>query len=317
LPITAKTYLQLVNDAIDEAGVELEALTSSTFTTSTNPMHLAFKKYVRRAWQKFQLMRPWDFMSDQASVGIRPTVRFKQDSGDTTALENGDSIAGVTSDASIQISGPPTVLDSGTAFSTNDADFIAEFDASENLSPFFQTGEQVGLVDLGTGQTFGTAVVLSLSYVDLTSYGNLIDHSSFLLQEYDSVERPGQSQLSFISFEEYENLAEDGFSGKPKYITKDREGIYRLYPAASEQYLLTFAYTREPQELTLHSDTLTGIPSEYQDAVIWLAVMNYADQDNKSRRYMTAKKEFGTLFNMMCQRHAPAPSFGASRYNGR
>jgi hypothetical protein len=76
---TTKTYVQLVNEAIDEAGDELASFASdgSDFTTNANPMMQRFKRWVNQAWVDIQQESPdWEWMSEQAVVNITPGLMF-------------------------------------------------------------------------------------------------------------------------------------------------------------------------------------------------------------------------------------------------
>jgi len=76
---TTTTYLQLVNNAIDEAGEDLAsfAVDGSDFTTATDPMMNRFKKWVARAWRTIQQeCYDWEWMQSQAVVTINPGIMF-------------------------------------------------------------------------------------------------------------------------------------------------------------------------------------------------------------------------------------------------
>lgn len=57
----ASTYLELVNKAIVESGVDLDQLTAGTFASPPDPYHVKFKNWVNDAWKEIQLERPWMF----------------------------------------------------------------------------------------------------------------------------------------------------------------------------------------------------------------------------------------------------------------
>jgi hypothetical protein len=76
---TTKKYVQLVNEAIDEAGDELASFASdgSDFVTNANPMMQRFKRWVNQAWVDIQQENvDWEWMSEQAVVNITPGLMF-------------------------------------------------------------------------------------------------------------------------------------------------------------------------------------------------------------------------------------------------
>lgn len=73
------TYLQLVNDTIEEAGDDLAsfAVDGSDFLTNPNAMMTRFRKWVRKAWRDIQQESlDWEWMSEQGIVTIVPGIMF-------------------------------------------------------------------------------------------------------------------------------------------------------------------------------------------------------------------------------------------------
>lgn len=76
---TTKTYLQLVNEAIDEAGAELASFADdgSDFNTVSDAMMNRFKKWVKKAWKTIQQEQfDWEWMQSQAVVNLSPGIMF-------------------------------------------------------------------------------------------------------------------------------------------------------------------------------------------------------------------------------------------------
>lgn len=76
----AKTYLQIVNDAILESGTDLDQFLpdgSDFNATGHDSLMYKFKTWVARAWQTVQQdAYDWQFMSEQAVVNINPGIMF-------------------------------------------------------------------------------------------------------------------------------------------------------------------------------------------------------------------------------------------------
>lgn len=76
---STKTYLQIVNDAIDEAGAELASFAAdgSDWDTNTDPMMNRFKKWANKAWRDLQVeANDWHWLDETAVVNINPGIMF-------------------------------------------------------------------------------------------------------------------------------------------------------------------------------------------------------------------------------------------------
>lgn len=88
---STKTYLQFVNEAIDEAGAELAlfAEDGSDWNTQSDPMMNRFKKWVKRAWKEIQQeANDWDWLEETAVVNITPGIMFYSPTPITMAPED-------------------------------------------------------------------------------------------------------------------------------------------------------------------------------------------------------------------------------------
>lgn len=73
------TYLQIVNAAIQEAGVDLASFASdgSDFLTNPTAMMQRFRVWVSRAWKDIQQQcYDWDFMQEQGVCNLDPGIMF-------------------------------------------------------------------------------------------------------------------------------------------------------------------------------------------------------------------------------------------------
>lgn len=91
----------------------------------------------------------------------------------------------------------------------------------------------------------------------------------------------------FIPWEEwrggrYERGAAASAAGLPNYFSIQPDGALRLYPTPDAPVDLTLAYTRTVHELVADGDTPI-FESKYQNAIIWRALMAYADSREKTQ----------------------------------
>ena len=107
----ARTYLQLVNDAISEAKVSLDPLTSGNFASPPNhEMYSKFKTWVNRAYQYIVTDNDqWQFRKERAVVTIYPRLQLRLSGA--TPLSPGDVIECDTSGVTFEILDIHTVED--------------------------------------------------------------------------------------------------------------------------------------------------------------------------------------------------------------
>jgi hypothetical protein len=108
MKLTSKTYLEIVNDAIDESGEDLTLFSSdgSDFISNTDAMMNRFKKWVAQAWRDLQQeSMDWEWMSEQAIVNITPGIMFYSSSPITWAPDYVNPVTIIDVDGTNIISG--------------------------------------------------------------------------------------------------------------------------------------------------------------------------------------------------------------------
>lgn len=106
--LSTKTYLQFVNDVIDEAGTDLAtfATDGSDWLTQSDAMMNRFKKWVNRAWREIQQeANDWHWLDETAVITINPGIMFYSDTPITSATANINPLAIVDIDNSVYVSG--------------------------------------------------------------------------------------------------------------------------------------------------------------------------------------------------------------------
>lgn len=411
------TYLQLTNDAIRESGVDLDSLTSGTFTTTTNKLQLKFIAWVAQAYKEIQLSsNSWQWKNKQGTTIIEPRIYVER----FTSLSNegvvGATITGSTSGATAVITsytalslsqtwsgGTPftgylhlkdyngqlqfnELLDIGTVgeiscvqitnrgsaytsapavtFSTGTATATATI-GTDPQDVNYGKVTSVTITDPGSGYTVppvvgfvggggaGADATAGVGTADFARFvrwgrynmqgdtdvfpGDILepDMGSFYIQnsagytegsasfpsgtapipEFDTAGED-LSKLSYLKWEEYLRYVEsgDGNYGRPVAVTTAPDGTIDFYPKPDKAYVIHYTYTSEPQILSLYSDTPTNMPSEYQDAIFWRAVMHYADYDDKPRIYRNASKRYNFYMNRMSTNMSPPVTWYSGPY---
>ena len=103
--------------------------------------------------------------------------------------------------------------------------------------------------------------------------------------------------LLFVPWNEFQRSVEgsQNYPAIPRYISEDSQGRWRLWPYPKERVTVTFDYVRTPQELVTYNDIPQHLPEEYEDMIVWKALIYYgefAEQPSVARR---ALKEYMNL----------------------
>lgn len=309
---TAKNYLTLVNDAVRESGAELDSLSSSTFSSPTNKDHIRFKEWIKQAWLEEQIERKLNYATtSRASIEIRPRVAVEQDASGTATVVSGDQITGSITD-SVGLVYYVELISGAWASGTAKAQL--DFN-QDGLSINYQIYEPLEVNAPGDSSKIFTSDYPSWNFFSIaaanaansTAISNVlgIDNDSFYMKEFasagsdvdkliDSTDQGSVFKVHYIpwdTFVESFNVNTIDY-GTPRYISRMPNGRYTMFPVPAFGYILGFNYQNTPQELSSYSDTLTNMRTEYQDIVVWRAVMAYAEFDRKKEVYARAKRRY-------------------------
>lgn len=142
----ARTYLQLVNDAIIESGTDLDEISSGSFSSTTNSMQVKWKRWVKQAWLDIQTeRRNWHFMRKDGVYIVKPRISFYDGTAPTyaTAFDN-QAIADTNSNWAATVNGS-VVVESGALSAGTAAGYFSYKDADETY-PIIQPVKPTDLV---------------------------------------------------------------------------------------------------------------------------------------------------------------------------
>lgn len=324
------TYLELVNSAIIESGTELDELSSVNFATTTDPLAKRFKRWVGQALKEIELERnEWQYKVKQAQTTIYP--RF------------------LVADGSRQPALPAPPSDAGEA---PPADSVFEADDTGSSFTVVQTTTLSGQWGLGTAvalidylnlngavawndlwdetspnplnlNVFRTQWFGRYNLVSTVADINEINKSSFSIQSASGLSNTtlntgaaDANLLQFLPWDQF-NIAMENEQqfGRPYVITETPEGWFDFFPRPDAPYILTFNYVADPTVLSAYDDTVTDMPSLYQDMIVWRTVMYYADYDRKPDMFARAYRRYQYYKNRAEANLMPTVSFGFNRYN--
>lgn len=100
----------------------------------------------------------------------------------------------------------------------------------------------------------------------------------------------------------------------PAYISEDSQGRWRLWPAPKERVTITFDYIRSPQELTLYNDVPQHLDKEYEDLIMWRALMFYGQFAEQPSIILRAQKEYMNILYRFEKNKRPKFVFRPARF---
>ena len=134
-----------------------------------------------------------------------------------------------------------------------------------------------------------------------------IDNNSFHIIDHESDSPSTTRPLTFIPWhlfaQQYDNLTTP--PSTPIYITEDNTGRWRLYPHPDRPITLKFSYSRTPQTLTLWNDVPKGLPDDFVDLVMWLAVRMYGEFDEQPSVARRAERYYKDLLQRLQIKYRP------------
>lgn len=313
------TYLELVNSAIIESGIDLDELTAGNFASTTDPMAKRMKRWVNQALKEIELERnEWEYKTKQAQTVIYPRW-LVTDGNRSSAPPANSEFEGDDTDCTFTVVST-TLLDGAWASGTATA--LIDYLELSNTPAFNELFDEV------------TPTPANLNVFRLKWFGryNLdsveadiqqINKSSFSIQSAnglsDTTLNTGSADnqpLQFIPWDQF-NLAMENEAqfGRPYVITETPDGWYDFFPRPDSPYILTFNYQASPQTLVNDDDAVTDMPALYQDAIVWRAVMYYADYDRKPDLFARAERRYEYYKNRAERNLMPTPTFGFNRYD--
>lgn len=321
-----KTYLQLVNEALEESKVTLDPLTSLNFASPPRTqLYNLFKGWVNRAYKELLIKRnEWFYRKERAVVTIYPRLQIRMiglnvlNVGDVLVGQSSavrfeildiHSVEDVESDAVIEYTVSVEYIDAPT-----DADNLVLNEVLDIQSPTPEV--DVGRIK-GRGRYKMEELVASVYEVD---------EDSFTLQpavDFTADPSPTDStnliQLMFVGPDYYKRYYTEfsASSARPSAIIRMPDGNYDLYPRINTPYDIGFDYTQAPELMTTHDDVPDMLDSKYDDLLVWMAVAEYADWDERTKLFARAKKKIDKWSYLMDRDELPEVIVDIFRFDSR
>lgn len=328
--MAAKTYLELVNRAIDECKITLDPLTSANFD---NPPHSAMynrmKRWVVDAYEDLMTTRnEWFSRIERANVTLYPRIHL---TNCITAPMVGYVYRSRTSLVEFTVRGV-------WAHEDTDGDSVSEYtvdvEYADNacFNDLFLTED---LDVISPAPTTKAASVKGQGYYDFSAMVPQLEHVSETslrlypavpddvapFDEFDSglgaISKNG-SPVIYIAWDDfwskYNNVPYAYGSSAPYYMTRTSLGSYVFLPALDRKVTCTFEYTRVIKDMVLWDDTPEALPEKYHLYLVWRAARSFADFDGNGKLFSRTKKEEDKFMLWMERDESPDVTIGSNRF---
>ncbi len=307
-------YLDLVNRAIFESGIDLDQLESTNFANPPRTvMYTRFKNWVNDAYREILLKRESTFLrTERTFTQIFPRVTLFNLQ---RPLVIGEELR--SADSGVRFVVVNTYTDPLNPDVRVDVDFTYV-----NVPPTnFIVGELI-YSDL----TLPASLVGAVEYLpgwDLKQAASFIgdvDRTSMLVQTPpDGLQDSKPAMPSYLfpmiwdAWLNFITYSTDQAS-QPTWVSEGPDGRVYFWPRPDKPYNLAFTYSRGLTDMVNYTDTPWPIPENLQLGIVWNALRKYADFDRKPDVFLRAKKE-GTLYNNKLEElYNPEVIFGPNRF---
>lgn len=294
--MASQTFLEIVNNVVDETKVTLDHLTSSNFDNPPRTtMYNRFKVWVNMAYKELLLDHPeWMFRTERGIQTIWPRILV---AGLNYIPIVGDVLVGQTSGVEVTVTGLhafESVEDSSDIRYTLSVLPTDENDLGNLLINEFMD-RLLPTEDAGVGRFIGIGAY-NFAEIDTTVddiHEFTVRTSKIPEDAFDGNLTYGSNSypVTYIDWDDWQYYQQYPWSGeRPSYITRGPDGNFFLWPQPSTEQLLTFSYSRVIPKLESWNDSPDGLPEKFQDYLVWRAVQEYADFDNNGKLFMRATK---------------------------
>lgn len=321
-----KTYLQLVNEALEESKVTLDPLTSLNFASPPRTqLYNLFKGWVNRAYKELLIKRnEWLYRKERAVVIIYPRLQLRMIG--INVLNVGDVLIGESSAVRFEILEIHSVEDVETdpvIEYTASVEYVNSPTDADNLvlNEQFYKSSVPGLLRIGRIKGRGR-----YKMDELVASVYEVDEDSFTLQpavDFSADPSPTDStnliQLMFIGPDYYKRYYSEfaAGSGRPSAVIRMPDGNYDFYPRINSPYDIGFDYTQAPSLMVNHGDVPALLDDKYDDLLMWMAVSEYADWDERTKLFARARKKIDKWGYLMDRDQLPEVVVDLFRFDSR
>lgn len=297
-------YIDLVNFAIEESGMELDLLTEDTWDSyvAGRRSYPRLKRYVNQSWKNIQLLRnQWEFGTAKVTQMVFPRFVIGDITGSFPAP--GDLYIGEDSGFVIEV----TQVLQDTLTDTYTVEFISTGEyRTPRFGELFRNQDSVGSFSfVGRGSYNFGLTVNNLSE---------IQWGTFTITSENSVPTPAlYIPYANWMYEVYDYAG--GSQTAPGYLSQDYKGEVVFLHQTYRPFLVSFLYAVTPQVLVEWDDEPRAFPEAYHEWIAWEAVKRIATYDKNPQLYAHAERNAQFYRNRAETNLMPHMSWRGSRFS--
>jgi len=301
-------YLELVNEAVKEAGVELDPLTAADFASPSGAkMYDRFKSWVALAWQDIQTDNKEWFFSNVAVVNnLRPRIRVK-----SALYPSGAGFAGkqfYNGNVLIEIVDDGHFITGDNSLGTGE--LFLDINPTQDLSKVMSNMEFVEDTLDPNPASFRISVGPGYAVTEIDDRIDAIVKKDVTLL-ISNTEFP----IKYVPWKNWHFDLKNEY-GRPRQYTVSPEGFLHFYPNLKDNAVISAYANLLPQILTAYSDTPRGLAPKFHQAIYWKAVASYANYDKDNGLWQQANRNYMKMMTYMDRDLSTAPRFAESLYYG-
>lgn len=314
-----KNFMTLVNDAISEAKVTLDPLTSVNFANPPRTiLYNKFKTWVNMAYKELLMERnEWYFQKERVSTTVGPRIHVLSGA---YVPQVGDVIRGQYSQFEVTVLSVETFeddeLSTGTMEYTMDIALpegkrIADFAYPEPIDVISPTPEVGAMLYQGPGFFQGKVPQFRVDKWKVTIFDPLSEIAvpgSNTQSAWPLVPVPWDAWAAYA-------FPWTNTGSKPYFVTQNPQGYFAIYPLPEKVYPIEIYYTRGPSEMVEWDDEPDGFPELYEDYILWKAVEEFADYDSNTRLFSRANKKVEKYRYWLERDEMPDVVIGRSKFD--
>lgn len=272
-------YLDLVNFAIEESGLELDLLDEETWDSyvAGRRVYPRLKRYVQQSWKNIQLQRnQWEFGSAKVSQLVFPRFVVSDVAG--WPMLPGDVFVG--DDSGFVLSILRVIENDLDSTVTIEFTSTGEYKVPRFGELFIREDAQAEFVFVGRGSyDFG---------LDVPALSE-IQWNTFTI----TAENAAPMQATYIPYSTWMYEVYDFASGSrtaPAFLSQDYKGEVVFLHQTYQPFTVSFIYSVQPQILIDWDDVPRGFPEAYHEWIAWEAVKRIATYDKNPQLYAHAER---------------------------
>lgn len=281
-------------------------------------MYNHFKTWVNRAYKELVLARKeWQFRNERATVSVWPRLHLSGLSALPTVGELWYGISSGTQFTIMEVFQFEEVEDDATIEATVSIQMVdpykyENFILREDVI-YESVPDKTGYIK-GPGRYDFASLVTNLEDIDVATV--FIHRLPEEAQDSSGGFVNNARKLEFVPWEKW-SVDQEFYpwsASFPQIITETPQGTYDIYPRPDGEMTLSFDFTKKVHQLSAYNDTPLDIPEQYEDYILWGAVMEYADFDNNPKVGARALKKLEKYNYLLERDFLEMPRFEGTRF---